>query len=205
MSSARAHWARVYETKRPDELSWHEALPETSLRLIEAAGVDRDAAILDVGGGASRLAGALLGAGYNNLTVADISAAALSKAKAELGARAEGVTWLECDVREHVFAHRFDLWHDRAVFHFMVEPGDRERYLHNLDRSLRPGGDLIIATFGPDGPERCSGLPVRRYGEAELRAVLGDAFAMVSCELRAHRTPGGSSQQFLYAHARRTR
>jgi SAM-dependent methyltransferase len=203
VSSTHAHWARVYERKRPDEVSWYEPLPEASLRLIAGTEVSRDAPILDVGGGASGLAGALLAAGYADVTVADLSAGALAHARSDLGLRANEITWIECDVREHVFARTFDLWHDRAVFHFMVDADDRARYLQTLRRTLRPGGHLVLATFGPAGPERCSGLPVRRYSEAERRAVLGDSFSVVSHELRNHETPAGNSQQFLYIRARR--
>jgi SAM-dependent methyltransferase len=170
------YWQRVYEERRPDEVSWYEEVPRTSLQLIEEAALSLDAAILDVGGGASKLPGHLVAAGYTDVTVADISRAALEQARVELGDAAERVTQIEADVRFHDFARLFDLWHDRAVFHFMVDPADRNRYLAALARTLRPGGHLILATFGPNGPTQCSGLPVARYGSDELLTVLGEDF-----------------------------
>lgn len=200
---SRGHWQALYEKRRPNEVSWYEPRPERSLDLIEAAELPVDAAIIDVGGGASGLGKGLLEAGYANVTVADISAAALDVAKAALGDRADEITWVVADVRDHDFGGPFDLWHDRAVFHFMVEPEDRDRYLTALRRSLNPGGHLVVATFGPGGPTRCSGLPVHRYGADELGVALGAEFAPVSSQLQMHRTPAGKQQQFLHAHLRR--
>jgi SAM-dependent methyltransferase len=199
---ARTHWERIYEEKAPEALSWYQPVPNTSLELIEKARVARDAAILDVGGGASSLAGRLLDAGYTDVTVADISSAALDRARAALGPDADRVTWVEADVRDHDFGRRFDLWHDRAVLHFMVEPADRDGYLEVLRRTLRLGGHLILATFGPEGPTRCSGLPVSRYGAPALAEVLPE-FELLSSRIEVHHTPSGTPQQFLYAHLRR--
>jgi SAM-dependent methyltransferase len=176
-----------------------------SLELIEEASLARGAAILDAGGGTSRLAGRLLAAGYTDITVADISEAALQRARAELGSLAERVSWLQVDLRTHRFKRRFDLWHDRAVLHFMVDAADRATYLDTLRSALRPSGHLVVATFGPEGPTRCSGLPVDRYSAAELSALLGDEFELVSSRLLAHETPSGAAQQFLYAHLVRDR
>jgi SAM-dependent methyltransferase len=195
----RAHWEDRYSTEAPEELSWYQPRPQRSLELIQATGLSHEARILDVGGGTSRLAAQLLGMGYTDLTVADISPAALAHARAELGRDAARVTWVEADVRTHDFRRRYDLWHDRAVFHFMVSPADREGYLNVLHRTLRPGGHLILATFGPQGPTQCSGLPVERYSADALQRVLGEGFALASSSLAAHRTPSGASQQFLYA------
>jgi SAM-dependent methyltransferase len=200
---AAAHWRRIYAERRSDELSWTEAAPAASLTLIDEAGLPIDAAILDVGGGMSKLAAELLRHGYGDVTVADISAEALARAKADLGEAASRVSWVEADVRSHDFHRRFDLWHDRALFHFMVEPADRDGYLATLNRSLRPSGHVILATFGPDGPTQCSGLPVLRYDAESLRGALGDDFELVSSQLTEHRAPSGRSQQFLYAHLRR--
>lgn len=200
-----AHWQRVYEQNAPDEVSWFEAVPERSLSLIEEAGIDLGAAVIDVGGGESRLAGELLDRGYEDVAVADISSAALAEARSELGERASEVEWVNADVRDHDFGRQFDLWHDRAVFHFMVDAADRDGYLNTLRGSLRPGGHLILATFGPDGPTRCSGLPVHRYGNTELLETLGAEFGPVSSRLEMHRTPSGKDQQFLYLHLRRER
>lgn len=197
------HWEGVYSMREPEELSWYQPDPERSLALIEEAGLAPTSAILDLGGGASRLAGRLLAAGYEDVTVADISGAALDRARAELGAEGDRVVWLQVDVRRGRLDRRYDLWHDRAVFHFMVDSDDRQGYLGNLRRALRPGGHLVLATFGPEGPTSCSGLPVRRYGIDDLAATLGAGFEQLSSELETHRTPSGSEQQFLYARLRR--
>ena len=198
MSTDRAHWQHVYEERNPSQVSWYEPRPEASLSLIEAADLPRNAAILDVGGGASRLAGELLKAGYRDVTVVDFSGAALEAARAKID-EPERVDWIEADIRTHDFARKYDLWHDRAVFHFMVEAVDRDAYLGVLSRTLRPGGHLILATFGPEGPTSCSGLPVQRYGTDELAETLGDEFELLRSEIRLHPTPSGSFQQFLYA------
>jgi SAM-dependent methyltransferase len=171
--------------------------------LIAATCVGKEAGILDVGGGASKLAGRLLRMGYTDIAVADISPTALAHARAELGSDAAQVNWIEADIRTHAFGRRYDLWHDRAVFHFMVSPADRDGYLEVLRRTLRPGGHLIIATFGPQGPTHCSGLPVRRYSAEEMQRVLGDEFEPASASLATHETPSGARQQFLYARLRR--
>jgi SAM-dependent methyltransferase len=199
-----SHWERIYAQRDSDELSWHESSPRTSMELIEESGLPRTAAIVDVGGGgASRLAAELLRVGHTDITIADISPAALECAKAELGEPSAGIAWVEADVRSHDFSRSFDLWHDRAVFHFMVDPVDRNGYLRSLGKALRPGGHLILATFGPDGPDTCSGLPVQRYSAALLSEALGSDFELLSSRLEDHRTPSGRRQQFLYAHMRR--
>jgi SAM-dependent methyltransferase len=202
-SAGRTHWERIYGGREPDRLSWYERTPETSLAWISRTGVPLDAAILDAGGGASGLAGELVRAGYTDVTVADVSASALERARAALGEDARRIAWVRADLRGHDFGRRFDLWHDRAVFHFMVERADRDAYLATLRRSLCPGGQLILATFGPAGPTRCSGLPVRRYGIDRLADLLGPDFAVVSSQLVDHRTPSGEVQQLLYAQLRR--
>ncbi|MFN8162873.1 MAG: class I SAM-dependent methyltransferase [Solirubrobacterales bacterium] len=198
-----AHWQRTYGERSTGELSWTEPVPDTSLALIREAAPGADAAIIDVGGGASRLAAELLRRGHSDVTVADISPAALERAMSDLGEDAGAVSWVEADVRSHDFGRRFDLWHDRAVFHFMVAPADRDGYLAVLGRSLRPGGHLILATFGPEGPTQCSGLPVRRYDTEAISQALGADYELVSSQLIEHRTPSGRSQQLLYVHMRR--
>ena len=197
--SDRAHWERMHTTKAPDSVSWFEPRPEHSLALIQSTGLGLDARILDVGSGASRLVDLLLEAGYERLGVLDISGAALARVQARLGDRATGVEWFEADVRAFTSPHRWDLWHDRAVFHFLTHPEDRARYLNVLRTALEPGGYVVIATFGPEGPTRCSGLPVRRYGLEELQDELGAGFSLVRHLLADHETPGGARQQFLYA------
>ena len=200
MSGDRAHWENTYSEKTPEKVSWYESRPQRSLELIQATGLGRGAGILDVGGGASGLAAQLLAMGYTDLTVVDISATALAHAEAKLAGDAAEVSWVQADVRSHDFGRLYDLWHDRAVFHFMVSAADRDGYLNVLRTTLRGDGHLIIATFGPQGPTQCSGLPVQRYSAEELQRVLGEDFELASSSLAVHRTPSGASQQFLYAH-----
>jgi ubiquinone/menaquinone biosynthesis C-methylase UbiE len=198
-----AHWRRAYARARAEELSWTEATPTVSLEMIGEAAVSPDAAILDVGGGASRLAAELLRAGYRDVTVLDLAQESLERAKADLGADAARVSWVVGDVRYQDLGRRFDLWHDRATFHFMVAEQDRDAYLRALRRALVSGGDLVLATFGPQGPTRCSGLPVRRYDERALAELLGSDFELRSSRLHPHRTSAGTIQQFLYARFKR--
>lgn len=196
------HWEEVYTQRDPQSVSWYEPTPEVSLELIDRLQLANDAAILDVGGGTSGLAQALLAAGFSDITVSDISTASLQRAKTQLGDDARRVSWVQSDIRSHDFGRRYDLWHDRAVFHFMVDPADRDGYLEVLRRSLRAAGHVILATFGPDGPTRCSALPVTRYDSGELSKLLGSDFEPVSSQLHVHETPSGVRQQFLYLHAR---
>lgn len=198
----RSHWNRIYAERDPQALSWQQSVPTTSLKLIAEANLDQAAAIVDVGGGTSTLAAHLLDAGYTDITVTDISAAAVQRAQTQLGSASDRVAWIEADIRSHDFGREFDLWHDRAVMHFMVDEADRDAYLDAKRRALRPGGHLILATFGPDGPTRCSGLPVHRYQPDELSAIIGSDFETISTTLELHHTPSGSTQQFLYLHAR---
>ncbi len=201
----RRHWQRVYQRKSPDRVSWYEPVLERSLAMIESARLSPDAPIIDVGGGASSLAVHLLDAGHTDVTALDLSAVALDYARREAGEAAARIHWIEGDIRTHELTRRYDLWHDRALFHFMTAVADRERYLEALRRGLRPGGHVVLATFGPDGPQECSGLPVMRYGVGELAATLGEEFEAISSEHDDHRTPAGGIQQFLYAHFRRRR
>ncbi len=205
VTADRAHWESSYARNAPDQVSWYEPLPQRSLELIQATGLGHDASILDVGGGASSLAARLLALGYTDLTVADISPTALAHAQIALGPSAARIAWVEADIRTHDFSRRYDLWHDRAVLHFMVDATDRARYLDVLRRTLKPGGHLILATFGPQGPTQCSGLPVDRYGANDVQRILGEDFALVSSSLVIHPTPSGASQQFHYAHLRACR
>ena len=192
------HWDGVYGTKAITAVSWYEPHPERSLELIRSADIELTDAIIDVGGGASFLVDDLLEAGYRDLTVLDVSAEVLEKLRLRLGAKAPRVTLLHQDVTAFEPARRYALWHDRAVFHFMVERADRKRYVDALCSALRPQGHLVIATFGPSGPERCSGLPTMRYDEAALAAELGSDFKLMESSLSLHRTPGNAAQQFLY-------
>jgi len=193
------HWAQVWAERDATEVSWYQASPSSSLAMIEETGAAADAPIIDVGGGASSLAGCLLEAGFTDVTVTDISAAALERARASLGSAGARIAWVRADVRDHEFGRRFAVWHDRALFHFMVDPADRDAYLRTLGRSVSPGAHLIVATFGPDGPTTCSGLPVVRYGPDELAEAFAPAAQLVSSRLEDHRTPSGAIQQFLVA------
>lgn len=202
--SNKDHWEKVYTTKTPDSVSWFQAHAETSIRLIRESGVSHGASIIDVGGGASTLVDDLLDEGYINLTVLDLSAAALAECRQRLGKRGSGVRWLEADITREAFEpHSIDLWHDRAVFHFLTLREEREAYVKQVFRALKPGGYIIMATFGINGPIQCSGLPVMRYGPDELHAEFGEAFGMVAHEEQLHHTPFGTNQQFTYCMCRK--
>jgi SAM-dependent methyltransferase len=201
---AEGHWQDVYGRREPAQVSWFEPVPATSLAWITKANLPADAAILDAGGGVSTLAGELVGRGYGDVTVADISTSAIERAKTELGGVGERITWIQADLRSHGFDRRYDLWHDRAVFHFMVDDGDRDGYLAVLHSAIRPGGHLILATFGPEGPTECSNLPVQRYSAEQLSDLLAVDFKLIDSQLTTHRTPSDLRQQFLYAHFRRS-
>lgn len=197
--SNEAHWNQVYGSRAATDVSWYEAHPARSLEFIRAAGIRPDEAIIDVGGGASILVEELFGEGYRDLTILDISAEALRTQRERLGRRGIVPTLIQEDVTRFRPQRSYALWHDRAVFHFLVQPEDRLRYVDVLGRALRPGGHAIIATFGPSGPERCSGLSVARYDAQALAGELGAGFALIDSALHLHRTPRGAEQQFLYA------
>lgn len=201
--SASDHWQSVYLQKAPDSVSWFQPAATISRALIEAVGTRPDTAIVDVGGGASTLVDALLGSGYTNVTVLDIAPAALEVAQARLGERARAVTWYTGDVLALQLPDAsVDVWHDRAVFHFLVTPEARERYVAQVRRVLRPGGHIVLATFAEDGPLRCSGLPVARYTPQALHATFGDDFLLVSSQREGHVTPTGAVQMFTYCVCR---
>jgi SAM-dependent methyltransferase len=197
-----AHWTEVWGDRDPDSVTWFQAHPERSARLIESV-ARPGSAVVDVGGGASRLVDHLIAAGYTDLTVLDIAEPSLAAARCRLGDAGDRVSWIVADVTATDFGRVFDVWHDRAAFHFLVDDEPRGRYLATLRRSLCVGGHLVLATFGPDGPERCSGLPVRRYGIGLMQETLGEGFELVTHELEDHVSPAGVEQQFLYAVFRR--
>lgn len=200
---SKAHWDHVYSTKPVDAVSWYQPHAEQSLALIRGTGTARSGAIIDVGGGASTLVDDLLAEGYTDLTVLDLSAAALESARRRLGPRAGLVTWLEGDVTAvELPAHHYDVWHDRAVFHFLTEEEDRKAYVASVLRSVKPLGHVIVATFAEDGPSQCSGLPVVRYSPEQLHAEFGTAFALLKQEREAHHTPLGTVQKFIYCYCR---
>jgi len=199
----KAHWEAVYGQKGETEVSWFQKSPELSLELIAALAPALNAAIIDVGGGASRLVDELVKRDYRDLTVLDLAQAALQAAQTRLGAQAAKVTWIAADATQWRPARTYDLWHDRAAFHFLTEPADRARYVERLTAGLKPGGHAIIATFALDGPEKCSSLPIVRYDAAGLGAELGEAFALVETQAHGHVTPWGSVQKFQFSIFRR--
>lgn len=195
----KQHWDTVYTTKGESEVSWFEALPAVSLRLLEAAGLTRDTCVIDIGGGDSRLVDALSARRLECLAVLDVSGAALRRAQARLGEATAGLTWIEADVTADWSSKAMDIWHDRAVFHFLTRPEDRAVYRDRLRGTLKPGGRAIVATFAPDAPERCSGLPVSRYSAESLAAELGGSFRLDESIRHEHHTPFGTVQPFTYA------
>jgi len=196
-----AHWDDTYDARGSDDVSWFQAEPRLSLELIDALAVRRDAPVVDVGGGASLLVDRLADRGYDDLTVLDISAVALDLARRRLGDDAP-VTWVASDVLAWAPDRPFGLWHDRAVFHFLTDPADRAAYLATLHAAV-PDGAVILATFAPDGPDTCSGLPVARYGPDDLAELL-DGFEVVETRRDVHVTPWGTEQPFTFVAARRT-
>ena len=201
----KEHWEGVYAQKLPTEVSWYQLRPEKSLELIRDTGLGREAAVIDVGGGASTLIDCLLADGYRHLTVLDISVKALEKAKQRLGRRAQEIAWIEADVTQaNLPTASYEVWHDRAVFHFLTEPQDRKKYLDVLGQSLKPGGHVIMATFASDGPPRCSGLNVQRYSVEDLQRELGDRYRLIRSLAEVHKTPFETEQKFIYGHFQKT-
>lgn len=201
--SDQTHWDKVYAEKSPLEVSWRQARPDLSLALIGAAALPAGASVIDVGGGASTLADHLLDQGWTP-TVLDISREALEHTKSRLGARAGAVQWVVADIITWRPAARYDLWHDRAVLHFLVSAADQRAYAQTLRAALKSGGRAIIAGFAPGGPQRCSGLPIVQHDAASLSALLGDEFALIDTRDEIHQTPGGGAQAFRYHVFQRT-
>lgn len=198
-SSRRVHWDNIYTTKGEKEVSWYQDHATPSLELMALTGLSADAAIIDIGGGASRLVDDLLLAKFGRLTVLDLSAVALDAARQRLGESAASVTWKVADVTTWEPSQSYDLWHDRAVFHFLTDQADQSAYVERLKQAVKPSGFVIIGTFAPDGPERCSGLQVVRYDAASLAAVLGAEFDLIDARRHEHTTPWGAVQRFQFA------
>lgn len=192
----KAHWERVYADKSPQEVGWYQNEPSLSLQLIRHAGVDPNASIIDVGGGASVLVDRLHECGFRRLAVLDISRHALDHARQRLGQAAAAMEWYETDVTQFDPPHAYAVWHDRAVFHFLTDAQDRRRYVQSLNNALAPWGTLIVAAFALDGPETCSGLTVVRYDAAGLGAELGSGFKLMETASELHKTPSGGQQKF---------
>ena len=196
--AGKAHWENIYATKSVQELSWYRGRLDTSLELIQRTGLPRNAAIIDIGGGASTLVDDLLRMDFRDVTVLDLSAAALQKAQQRLGALSERVQWMPGDVTSaHLAPEHYHLWHDRAMFHFLVSPQERAAYVAAATGAVRKGGFLIVATFAFDGPAKCSGLPVERYGPEDLARQF-PAFALLESRCEQHRTPAGHVQNFTW-------
>lgn len=206
MNGARKdHWERIYGSKHETELSWHQDTSEISLELARLAGVTPAHRVIDVGGGASTFTDGLIGLGVRDISVLDLSRTALDTQKARLGPRGADVAWIVADITTWSPERTYDLWHDRAVFHFLVESADRAAYLKRLSRALRTGGHAIIATFALDGPETCSGLPVARYGPETLADALGPDYELTAQRRQKHLTPSGVAQSFQFSLFRKLR
>jgi SAM-dependent methyltransferase len=199
----KPHWEDVYRITAADELGWYQAHPAMSLNLIESTGMPKTGNLIDVGGGDSTLVDHLLDQGFEHVTVLDISSSALEKAKARLGDRAHLVTWIEGDVTGFRSSQTYDVWHDRAVFHFLTEEEDREQYREAMNRALGAQGQVIIATFAYEAPPTCSGLPVVRYSPQFLGLAIGNDFDLVESFEELHHTPGGNKQPFIYCRFKR--
>jgi len=202
--TTKSHWEGVYRSKAADQVSWYRPHLETSLRLIEQAAPDHlERAVIDVGGGESTLVDDLVSRGYGDVTVLDISQAAIDVAKARLGPAAALVRWISGDITQiELPAARYDVWHDRAVFHFLTDEGQRQVYVRQVAHAVKPGGHVIVATFGPEGPETCSGLDVVRYDANALHGQFGPKFELLDHRTELHETPWGATQQFLYCFCR---
>ena len=196
---SKEHWNKIYTDKSPTEVSWFQKHADLSLSLIRNTGIPASASIIDVGGGESTLVDDLLAQEYENITVLDLSKVALDAAKSRLGKNASKVQWIESNVLEaELPLHAYDIWHDRAVFHFLTIEEDRRAYVHQVKRAVKPGGFVLVATFAEDGPTHCSGLPVMRYSADELHSEFGESFKLVNHEKESHHTPKGAVQKFIY-------
>ncbi|WP_293775748.1 class I SAM-dependent methyltransferase [uncultured Oxalicibacterium sp.] len=201
--SKPAHWDKVYAEKAPDAVSWYAPHLDQSLKLIEDAADSPDATIIDVGGGESTLIDDLIARGYRDISMLDISQKAVDACRDRLGAAAKNITWLVADITQAALdTQRYDIWHDRAVFHFLTEAWQREAYVRQVIRAMKPGGTVIVATFGPEGPLSCSGLETVRYDSEGLHGEFGERFRLVGSTIELHETPFGTKQQFLYCYCR---
>ena len=200
----KTHWENIHQTKAPTQVSWYQEHSLLSLQFIAHTGIDKAGQIIDVGGGISTLAGDLLTNGYKNISVLDISAASLQTAQQWLGLRSGEVTWIEADITQAQLPYQFyHVWHDRAVFHFLTQAEERQRYIQAVRHSVKQDGHVIVATFAPDGPSQCSGLNVVRYSEAGLHDEFGEGFEVVDSTRETHHTPFGTDQKFIYCYCRK--
>jgi len=202
--NTKTHWEQIYETKAPTQLSWYQEHARFSLQYIRNTGIRKTDAIIDVGGGASTLVDDLVADGYQQISILDISGVALQLARQRLGTHAMEVNWIVADITQADLPEQaYDLWHDRAVFHFLTQAIDRQRYIDTVRHAVRVGGNIIIATFAPDGPERCSGLDVVRYNPESLHNEFGGDFEVMDSTRETHQTPFGTEQKFIYCYCRK--
>jgi len=202
--NTKTHWEHIYKTKAPTQVSWYQEHAQFSLQYIQNTGIRKTDHIIDVGGCASTLVDALIVAGFRHISILDVSGTALQLARQRLGERAVNVDWIEADVTQAKLPHQaYDLWHDRAVFHFLTQPADRQCYIDTVRHAVRMGGHVILATFAPDGPDRCSGLDVVRYSPESLHSEFGVDFEVVDSTCETHHTPFGTEQRFIYCYCRR--
>lgn len=199
----KTHWEKVYKKKTSNELSWYQDCPEVSLRLITSTRLGAECNIIDVGGGTSKLADFLLQQGYKNLTVLDISGSSIKKSRLRLGNKASKIKWIEADITNFNLEEKYDIWHDRAVFHFLTDSQDRKKYISALRRALKPDGHVIIATFSLSGPQKCSGLKIVRYSPESLHDELGNNFQMIEALDEVHLTPTKVKQNFIYCRLKK--
>jgi len=200
----KSHWETIYREKDSTKVSWYKQHLQISLQMIERTSVGKSARVIDVGGGSATLVDDLLANGYGDVTVLDISGAAIQVVRERLGSLAAQVTWLEADVTQVVLPqNRYDVWHDRAVFHFLTDSRDRRAYVNMVRQSVKAGGHVIVATFAPDGPEQCSGLNVMRYDADGLHGEFGDDFRLIESSREDHLTPFGTQQKFIYCYCRK--
>ena len=193
-----AHWENIYQNKALTEVSWYEPKPETSLKFIESLAPDRKSKIIDVGGGDSLLVDHLLEKGYTNITVLDISEKAIERAKSRLGANANKINWIVADASTYIPSETFDLWHDRAAFHFLIEENEIHHYLKSVSQHLSPSGTFVLGTFSDEGPNKCSGLNIQQYSENHMTELLGNYFQKIRCEKTNHHTPFNTIQNFIF-------
>ncbi len=197
--SAKEHWEHIYGTKKDNEVSWTQDTPETSLRFIEALALPHQAEIIDIGAGNSNLAAKLLDMGYRHLSVLDISGEALERTRQKLEDRAARVRWIESNILDFSPTRGYDLWHDRATFHFLTSEEDIRKYVEIVTMGIKPGGHLLISTFSTTGPKKCSGLDITQYSEASINALFSGPFQLVHCSGDTHTTPFDTTQEFLFA------
>jgi SAM-dependent methyltransferase len=203
ITNRKEHWEKVYGTRQPDEVSWFQLYPASSMEFVKAFKLTRDTAIIDVGGGDSRFADSLLEAGFTDITVLDISAKAIARAQARLGKKAELVKWIVSDILDFKPGRLYGFWHDRAAFHFLNQEEHANAYVRIAEQGIAPGGFLVLGTFSDEGPEKCSGLEVQQYSEKSMSYKFEGGFERIRCKTEAHQTPFATTQQFLFCSFRK--